>query len=419
MRPSAHSRHVGIWRTIGDTLGLTVPDAGAIAAAAELGTASQLPAVSGDVAQVQDMGTEVAQAFGINTSTSTINRRQAMRVPAFARGRNTICGTIGTLDLFAVKGSTRDDQRELLVQTDENATRQYTLTWTVDDLLCHGIAWWRVTDRDAQGYPKHAEWVQRSRVTVDQDKGTIRVDGSTVDVDDMIRFDGPHEGVLAYGGDVLLAALALERAVKRYADKPSPNTVLYDKRPMDAPGRDLKDQEIDDLVESWVTSPTDSPVRYLNRYLGAEAFGWDPQKLDLTAARQQAAVQVARLLGMPSRQVNAPSESSLNYSTTVMDRQELVDGPLAMYLTALEQRLSMPDVTPRGWRVRFDRDGFTKGTTKDRLENARTFVDAGLGPRSEARVRYLDLPPEPDAKTFPPDPQPPTPPPAPPADPQE
>jgi hypothetical protein len=306
-----------------------------------------------------------------------------MRVPAFARGRNTIAGTVGLLDFNLVKGDRVDDAHPLLTQPDPDATRQHTLTWTVDDLLCHGIAWWRVLSTDAGGYPTHARRVAPSRVVVDATAKRIYLDGERIDPAELIRFDGPHEGVLHYGADTIRVALALEHAVKRYADNPEPTSVLYDKRPEDK------------LLKSWVDKSRGGGPRWLNRSVGYERLSFTPNELDLTAARQQGAVQIARMLGMPSRQVNAPSESGMTYQNVAADRQEVIDTTCALYIVALEQRLSMADVTRHGWAAKADRDAYAAGTLAERISNAAKATAAGLITRDEARLKYLGLGPYP------------------------
>lgn len=368
----------------------------------DLLTATSVLTGGGDVAQVSDLPADVQAAFGIYPDAGTpIARRDAMQVPAFARGRNVIAGTIGTLKLEAWRGRERvSSPRQLLDQPDPSTTRQHVLTWTVDDLLCYGVAWWRILERDGWDYPTRAERLDRSRVLVDATTRRVYVDGKAIADRDVIRFDGPHEGVLTFAGDILRAALSLERAVKRYADNPQPHGYLYDKRPVDIDAADLDATARAALITQWDTANRSNPTRFLNRATGYEALTWDPATLDLQNARQQAAVQVARALNMPSRQVNAPSETGMTYQNVSSDRVELLDVTLGMYLTALEQRLSAPDVTPPGQTVRFDRDGFTQGSTAERLDNAKTFMDAGLGTPDEARELYLGLSPA-DEDTMP------------------
>lgn len=372
---------------------------------APLTTASQLPAVSGDVAQVADLPTDVQAAFGINgttTAVAPVTRDAAMQVPAFARGRALICGTIGALSLRVLAGS-REVPAVLVDRPDPNTTRQYVITWTVDDLLCYGVAWWRVTSRDTAGFPVSAERVHPARIRVDYDRGRISVDGRDVDPSEMIRFDGHADPVLKTAADVIRGALALERASRRYAENPQPATVLVDKRPLDRDIRDLTQSEVAALLDAWKkgNNAESGGTRFLPRTVGLESVSWDPQQLDLQNARNTSAVQIARALNLPSRQVNAPSESSMTYQNVSSDRQEFIDLTAAPYLAAIEQRLSMDDVTPHGHLVTFDRDGFTAGTVTDRIANAAAFVNAHLGTPDEARALYLNIPAAPARPTLP------------------
>ena len=345
-----------------------------------------------DALQVEDLPPDAAAAFGINTSTATITRREAMLVPAFARGRNLIAGTIGRMSLVCTTADRKPVDNALTRQPDPTTTTQWQLTWTVDDLLCYGIAWWHVLGTDVDNFPIAARRVHPHRVGRSA-AGQPTLDGRTVTDGELIRFDGWHEGVLRFGATTLRAALALERATAMYADNPHPTGFLYDKRPLDLDAPDLSNDDARALVQEWDTASRTNPTRWLNRSTGYEALSWTPAELQLSEQRNQTAVQIARLLGLPSRQVNAPSESSSTYSTVQMDRAELVDMTLATYLTPISQRLSMDDVTRPGQLVDFDVSGFILGSEADRIANARDFVAAGLGDANEARQRYLNLPP--------------------------
>lgn len=364
--------------------------------AGRLSTAAQLPATPGDVAQVSDMPADVAAAFGINTtpgiSTDPISRKDAMLVPAFARGRDTIAGTVGKMALRASDKSTGNEvDRPFLVQPNPNTTRQYELTWTVDDLICGPVAWWWIDAWDADGWPSIGWRIAPNRVRVQS--GQVYVDGVAVtNPRRLIRFDSFHDGALTTAAVTLRGALALEKAVAMYADNPAPQVVLYDKRPIDQDVKELEDTKVSALLDRWKAAGRTSPVRWVNRLVGIDKVGWSPAELDLSKQRDAAAVAVARHLNMPNRQVNAAAVGdSMTYSTTQADRTELVETTLDPYLCAIEQRLSMPDICPPGQLVDFDRDSYTLGSATDRLNNAKLFVDAGLGDVTEARRRYLRI----------------------------
>jgi hypothetical protein len=56
------------------------------------------------------------------------------------------------------------------------------------------------------------------------------------------------------------------------------------------------------------------------------------------------------------------------------------------------QRLTMPDVTPRGRTVLHDLTGYLRGTTSELVAAGVAAVDSGLASRSEVRTRWLGLP---------------------------
>ena len=75
----------------------------------------------------------------------------------------------------------------------------------------------------------------------------------------------------------------------------------------------------------------------------------------LIAGRNAAAVDCARLVGVPAALVDATSAgASLTYETTEGRNREFLDYGLIGYMAAVSSRLSMDDVVPRGQRVAFE-----------------------------------------------------------------
>jgi phage portal protein BeeE len=399
-----------------------------LARSAELTTAATLG--GGDVAQVSNLPTEVAQAFGINVVTDLVDRRTAMSIPAVRRGRQVIAGTIGALPLIARRdraGQVDHIERPLLVQPDPNTTRQHVLTWTVDDLIFGGISWWRVTSRDNDGYPLTAERLHPSRVTVvigTDGEASVYVDGRPANDADMIRFDGPDEGVIVYGGRALRTAIMLEEAVRRFATLDVPLGYLSPEDGAEElstlPGTGNPDDptdtrsEVDVLLDSWESARAKRTTAYLNRAIKYDTVQFDAERIQLADARQHQAAELARLLNLPPRYVNAPQASAMTYSTTESDRRDLVDTTLAPYLAAIEQRLSMGDVTPRGTVVLFDLTDFLRGDTLQALQAAQIAVNLRAMNPLEVRSRVLRLEP---FTADNPQPPPPAPAPAPPGGP--
>lgn len=387
----------------------------AAAALAGRTATATLPPVAGDVAQVRHLPGEVAAAFGLNLASDYVTREQAMSIPAVRRGRAIIAGTIGTLPLIALRQSQGVDgqlvpdapvqrvRRSLLEQPDPAVTRQFTLTWTVDDLIFYGVSWWRVLARDAQGYPSNGERIARSRITLDQHRRQALIDGVPVANRDIVRIDGPDEGLLAVaragGANPLLTALKLEAAAQRYADLDVPVGVLRDTGTV--PGKELTDDEIDELLEAWESARRRRRTGYVGRSLEYQATQFNAEQLQLTQARQHAAAEIARLLNLEAAALNAPGATGMTYTNTEATRRGRIDS-LAPYLEAIAQRLSLGDATPRGQRVAFDTQGYIRGDESERVTQATAAAGRPVLTVSEARDRYFDLPPAPELEQDPP-----------------
>jgi phage portal protein BeeE len=348
-----------------------------------------------------DLDPAAAAAFGFSADTETVTRREAMRVPAVRRARAVIAGTIGAMTWQCRRGHDLIP-RQLVDQPSLDVTPQFVWTWTVDDLFFRGISWWRVLTRDSQGYPEHVERLAAERVTVERNEGVVYVDSERVPDADLIRFDGPDEGVLEYGATTLRTCLLLEAAVRKFARLDVPLGFL---RPAEgaqelsgAAGTGNPDDpeddrsEIDVLLDEWESARSRRSTAFLNRAVEYETVMFDAARVQLAEARQHQATEVARLTNLPPRYVNAPQASGMTYSNTESDRRDLLDTSLDQYVTAIAQRLSMPDVTPRGQRIAPDIFSWLRGDTAAVVEAGATAIAAGVMGAEEVRTEWLGLP---------------------------
>jgi HK97 family phage portal protein len=179
----------------------------------------------------------------------------------------------------------------------------------------------------------------------------------------VIRFDGLDEGVLSRAGRTIRAALELEKAAELYAKEPVPTMVLKSN------GTNLTPERISKLLESWKTSRSTRATAFLNADVELQALGFDPAKLQLNEARQYVALELARATGIPAYFISAET-TSMTYSNSVSERKSLIDFSLRPILTAIEQRLTMPDFTPYGTEIRFSVDDFLRG---DALQRAQVY----------------------------------------------
>ena len=73
-----------------------------------------------------------------------VGRSDAMQVPAVARARNIIAGTIGELGLHSYNEITgaKVEGRTILRQPDPALPRIVSMIWTCEDILFRGHAFW-------------------------------------------------------------------------------------------------------------------------------------------------------------------------------------------------------------------------------------------------------------------------------------
>lgn len=353
------------------------------------------------LATLTELNAEAAAAFGINQDTTTATRAEAMSIPAIRRGRSIIVGVVSSLPLVNLDdlGNRFDDPPAWVAQPNPNTTLSYEIGWTVDDLLFHGIAWWRVTSRDFDNFPLSFERIAPDRVSVPQVvrggryvPGDVYVDGVKARDADLVRFDALDGGLLRDGGRTIQTYLALDRAVKKFARLDVPLGYL---RPAEA-ATELTPDQIDALLDEWETARETRTTAYLNRAVEYATVQFDANKIQLAEARQLAAVDCARLLNLAPRYVAAPTGDSSTYSNVEGDRRELVDLTLAPFLTAIGQRLSLGDVSRPGRRVAFDRAAWMRGDLLSVMQAAEIALRSGAIDRGEMRTDYLGKPARPD-----------------------
>jgi HK97 family phage portal protein len=310
-----------------------------------------------------------------------------MQVPAFAQGVHTIAGTCGTFPFRLRKDRDTLPAWGILAQPDPDQPASVTWTRLYEDLVLFPYAWLRVTDRYAPppgasvGFPRSAVYEPYEEVTVDQDSMRVFVRGIDATAD-MLRFDSPNApGALTQGRRILTTALLIEEAVRRFARMDIPSGYLRQ-----TGGPDMTDEQIQDLLTGWEQARAVRSTGFLNPSVDYETVAFNPEQLQLTAARDANAVDIARLLNLPPMSVNAETNGSLTYSTTESQGRMLLNQTLTPFLTAVAGRLSMPDITPRGTNVLTDLDAFLRSDAPARAQVYAAGIAAGWLTVDEARA---------------------------------
>lgn len=325
-----------------------------------------------------------------------VTREQAMTVPAIARSRNILAGSIGTIPMESYNKLTgaHITNRTLIVQPDPALPRVNTITWLVDDLIFYGRGYLQVLDVSPEdGRPFRARRIDPRRVQATIDSSGTLITGYQVDsknvpssgLNSLIVFNAIDEGVLARGGMTISSAIALEQAAYNMASEPVPQMVLLNE------GMNLPSDQVSAVMDTFRRARRERSTAYIEGPIKLEVVGMDSAQMQLVEARQHLSSEIARLMGIPAWYLNAENASA-TYSNVNSERRALVDFGLRNYLTIIEDRLSMDDVTPRNQIVRFDLDDFLRGNAAERVEMSIKLYDSGIITRNEAR-EFIDISP--------------------------
>ena len=91
------------------------------------------------------------------------------------------------------------------------------------------------------------------------------------------------------------------------------------------------------------------------------------------------ATQIARMMNVPAYYISADQNNSMTYANVQDERKQFVALSLAPYIHAIQDRLSMDDITARGNIVKFDVDSaFLKTDPMERLLVIEKMLSLGL-----------------------------------------
>jgi HK97 family phage portal protein len=326
--------------------------------------------------------------FLSNAVNSTATRLEAMTVPSVARGRNIICGTIASIPLdMRSRDMSRVPLSRFIEQPDPRVPASVVYAYTAEDLLFRGNAYWQIMAIDETTQrPAQAQWVSASLVIEELDATGKIIVGYSYDgqklpnqgVGSLIAFTGLDEGFLNRAGRTIKTAAALEKAVLNYAKEPMPSIVLKS-------GNPLSKERIKALLDTWRTARQERSTAFINDQIDITTLGFTSSELQMNEARQYLATEIARALGIPDWYLNAAAGGSMTYSNVSDERKTLIDFSLRPIMTAIEQRLSMDDITLRGMKVRFNLDDLLRGNAIDRASIYNQLIPLGVLTVEEAR----------------------------------
>jgi len=325
------------------------------------------------------------------------NRADAMTVPAVARARNLVAGTIASmpLEMFVTDVATQERGQVApfpwVEQPQVDIPRLTTLAYTVDSLWFYGRAYWAVTEVYAEdGRPRRFQWVDPLDITFDVDLETGLVvryyrkltPTPRTGVGSLVVFTGIDEGLLTRAGQTIRTCIELERAALEFARNPSPAITLKNT------GMDLPSDQVQNLLDRWRESRRASggAVAYLSAALEMDSVGFSPKDLAMVEAREFQVLEISRATGIPGALLSA-NVGSMTYQNVQAERRGLVDLALQPYMSAIEMRLSMDDVTPRGTTLMFTPNDLLRATPIEEAQLLSVLLDRDVISIDEARRR--------------------------------
>ena len=161
-------------------------------------------------------------------------------------------------------------------------------------------------------------------------------------------------------------------------------------------GADLPESNIQALLNTWKNARSSRSTAYLTSTLDYVPTSYSPAEMTYNDSAEELAAQIARMLNVPAHMINAERNRSMTYSNVIDSRKEFMAYTLQPYLTAIEERLSLDDITPRGQVVRFSVDEtFLRANPLDRLAVTEKMLELGLIDINQAKAME-DLTPDGD-----------------------
>jgi HK97 family phage portal protein len=336
---------------------------------------------------------------GYNNYANAILRQDAIAVPSIARCRNLICGTIATIPLETYSKKTGEELESLVWvdQPDKRQPRAVTISWTVDSLFMYGVAYWMVTEvYQDDNRPARFEWVQNDRVTVKYNSTNTEVEyymiaGTKVPmsgVGSLVTFQALDQGLLLRNQSTIRAALDIERAAAIAAQTPMPSGFIKNS------GADLPDNQVQGILNGWKLARQNRSTAYLTSTLDYTPTSFNPKDMMYNESKQYFATELARACNIPAYMIDAETFRGMTYQNILDGRKEFMAYSLAPFITAIEDRLSMDDLTPRGTVVRFAVDEtFLRADPIARLQVTEKLLELGLISVPQA-MEMEDLTPE-------------------------
>jgi phage portal protein BeeE len=309
----------------------------------------------------------------------------ALSVPTVSRAISLLSTVVATLNLKSYTLQwTGQEYEELYVEgeswmtrPDPKITRNFIMTKTARDLILYGRAFWMVTSRYSTGYPATFQWLPANLCDTPDNAppewfgpaDKVNFNGIPLDTSQLVQFLSGSQGIIYSGRRAIQIALRLDQSAERFATNEIAAGYLQQKG-----GEPMSGEELGEMAAAWAANRRTNAIGALNELVSFESFDVDPSKLQLVEGREYQTKELSRLMDIPAYLL-AIDQAGFTYANAQQARQDLILFGARPILHAIEERLSMDDVLPRGRHVRFAIDEYLEDFTYTEEMPAETLVD--------------------------------------------
>jgi phage portal protein BeeE len=180
----------------------------------------------------------------------------------------------------------------------------------------------------------------------------VEFNGLPLDVSQLVQFHSGSQGIVYAGRRAITIALRLDQAAERFASNEIAAGYLQQRG-----GEPMSAEELAEMAAAWAANRRTNAIGALNEFVTFESFDTDPSKLQLVEGREYQTKELSRLMDIPAYLL-AIDQSGMTYANAQQARQDLILFGARPILHAIEERLSMDDVLPRGRHLEFALDEY-------------------------------------------------------------
>ena len=316
-------------------------------------------------------------------------RNAAISVPTINRARDLMASVIGSMPLRMYKEVWNETERKMekeylaprswIRRPDPTVPFQFLMSFTLDDLMMFGRAFWYISSRYADGLPATMQRLPAGSITTTDQSGPVwfapssqvYFQGGEIDPANLIQFLSPAQGLIYSAPNAIDTALKLEAARNRNASSSIPAGILRqteNSEPLDA-------QSLSDLAAQFNAARASNQTAALNQYLTYTETNATPDKMLLIEASQYQSLEMSRLANVPPYLVGVAT-GAYSYQSSQQARADLYLFGVKLYADAIAGALSMDNVLPRGTYVEFDADEYLEENfMADSMDDRETVIE--------------------------------------------